>query len=125
MDANQRLDQIDQRLLQIEERLSRLEYVSRSLSAPASIGDSTEADAVTGETAGAPMLALAGKSIVILGGAFLLRAATESTTLPQPIGVALGLLYATVWIAAAAFAARAGRRPSPSKPDDVPSPLLK
>lgn len=110
MDANQRPDQIDQRLLQIEERLSRLENASRSLSASASIGDGSEADAGTGETAGVPMLALAGKSILILGGAFFLRAATESTTLPQHIGVALGLLYATVWIAAAAFAARAGRR---------------
>ncbi|MEO6487366.1 MAG: hypothetical protein ABIO78_05400, partial [Thermoanaerobaculia bacterium] len=110
MDPNQRLDRIDQHLLQIEERLSRIENASGPLSAPERTGDVTDADAGNGGTAGTPLLALAGKSILILGGAFLLRAATESTALPQQIGVAFGLLYATAWIAAAVFAARAGRR---------------
>jgi len=55
-------------------------------------------------------LALAGTSILIFGGAYLLRALTESRFLPQLAGVALGLAYALVWIFTADRAARAGRR---------------
>ena len=47
--------------------------------------------------------------MLILGGAFLLRAATE-TALNHQIGIALGLAYAIAWIVAAAFAAKKGRR---------------
>ena len=134
MDADQRLDGIDQRLQQIEERLSRLENapVTEAAIERESTVVSPESDAseVTGvvspepdasevarvvspepdATEVTPLLALAGKSILILGGAFLLRAATESTALPRQIGVVLGLLYAMAWIVAAALAARAGRR---------------
>ncbi len=109
MDSTERLEGIDQRLLRIEERLSQLESTSMSGSRPARIPDVTEKDSGA-DTADASLLALAGKSILILGGAFLLRAATESTALPPQIGIALGLLYAAVWIAAAAFAARSGQR---------------
>lgn len=108
MDADQRLDGIDQRLQRIEERLSRLERapLPEAVLARESAVVSPEPDAneVT------PLLALAGKSILILGGAFLLRAATESTALPRQIGIVIGLLYAMAWIVAAALAARAGRR---------------
>ena len=110
MDSDQRLEKIDQRLWHIEERLSRLENTSGSLPAPAHISDDTEADSRTVATADASLLALTGKSILILGGAFLLRAATESAALPPQIGIALGLLYAMAWVVAAAFAARSGRR---------------
>ena len=108
MDADQRLDGIDQRLQQIEERLSRLENAPVTEAAIARESAIVAPEPEAGENS--PILALAGKSILILGGAFLLRAATESTALPRQIGVVLGLLYATAWIVAAALAARAGRR---------------
>jgi hypothetical protein len=111
MEVDQRLDAVDQRLQLIEERLSRLENAPLPrAAAPQHHVDADSPESVGGE--GTPFLALAGKSILILGGAFLLRAATESTALPRQTGIALGLLYAVAWIVAAARAARAGRRPA-------------
>ncbi|MEO8033404.1 MAG: hypothetical protein ABI837_03155 [Acidobacteriota bacterium] len=114
MDVEQRLQGIDQRLQFIEERLSRLEQAPAPSSthsplpmmAPVSAESQSERD--DGPASG--LLALTGKAILVLGGAFLLRAATESTAVPLPVGIAAGLLYAAVWIIAAAMAARAGRR---------------
>jgi hypothetical protein len=42
-----------------------------------------------------------------MGGAFLLRALTDSKMLPTPIGIACGLLYGSFWLV---MADRAGRR---------------
>jgi hypothetical protein len=110
MDADQRLEGIDQRLQQIEARLSRLEGTPATEAAlePRSAAVQPQSDS----SEGTPFLALAGKAILILGGAFLLRAATETAALPPQTGIALGLLYAMAWIVAAYLAARAGRRPA-------------
>jgi hypothetical protein len=43
-------------------------------------------------------LALAGRTLLVLAGAFLLRALTDAGTLPTPLGVLLGFAYAGVWI---------------------------
>lgn len=48
------------------------------------------------------LVALAGRSLLVLGGAYFLRALTEAHVLPVAIGVLAGLLYAAAWIAAAA-----------------------
>src|SRR3954449_1241477 len=96
MDVAERLDAIDERLRVIEKRL-----------------DLTPALAPPPLRVSAPprenVLALTGRAVLILGGAFLLRAATETALNPR-IGIALGLAYAIVWIAAAAIAAKNGRR---------------
>ncbi len=47
------------------------------------------------------VLGLAGRTFLILGGAFLIRALTEGGTLPKELGVLLGILYATAWAVAA------------------------
>lgn len=52
-------------------------------------------------------LALVGRTLVVLGGAYLLRALTDSHALSAPVGVALGLLYGAPWLL---LAARAGAR---------------
>ncbi len=102
MDVEQRIDDLDLRLKQIELRLSQMNAAG---------ADTTVWPPPADEVA-APMvdLALIGKSLLILGGAFLLRAATDSTAVSKPAGVALGLLYAIAWIAVAIRAGRAGRR---------------
>src|SRR5207344_3452383 len=53
-----------------------------------------------------------GRSCLVLGGAFLIRAMTDSGTLPRSIGAALGLAYALLWIAMADRAAKRGRESS-------------
>jgi len=97
MDVADRLDAIEERLRTIEKHLAL---------GPAPEAPSLRVSAPPREN----ILSLTGRAILILGGAFLLRAATESTTLKPQIGIALGLVYAIAWIAAAAFAARKGMR---------------
>ena len=72
---------------------------------------------VVPETAdeGAPVanaLTLAGRSFLVLGGAFLLRAITEGGRLPVFVGALSGLAYALFWVGAAWRAGRSGARPS-------------
>ena len=97
MDVTQRLDAIDERLRVIEERLAIRE---------APPPEPLRVSAPPREN----VLSLTGRAVLILGGAFLLRAATESTTLPSQTGIALGLAYAIAWIVLAARAARNGQR---------------
>jgi hypothetical protein len=52
-------------------------------------------------------LAVLGRSLVILGGAYLLRAITASQVVSSTVGVGAGLLYGAPWLA---LAARAGAR---------------
>ena len=71
--------------------------------------------APTEPTAEAPrefMLAFVGRTLVVLGGGYLIRALTDARVLPPLGGVALGLLYAGFWIAAAERAAVSIQRAS-------------
>ncbi|HEX9049784.1 MAG TPA: hypothetical protein VF841_04560, partial [Anaeromyxobacter sp.] len=52
--------------------------------------------------------AFAGRTLLVLAGAFVLRALTDSGTLAAPLGVGLGLVYAGTWIALADRAGKAG-----------------
>jgi hypothetical protein len=58
--------------------------------------------------------ALVGRSLLVLAGGFVLRALTESGTVSPGTGIALGLVYAAVWVAAAARDAHRGRQLSAS-----------
>ena len=53
--------------------------------------------------------ALAGRCFFVLAGAFLVRALTDSGTLPRGAGVAMGLAYAMTWLVLADRTGRAGR----------------
>ena len=103
MDVAQRIEDLELRLKNVELRLSQMD---------AAASTDTTAWPTPAEEVAAPMvdLALIGKSLLILGGAFLLRAATDSAAVSKPAGVALGLLYAIAWIAVAIRGVRAGRR---------------
>jgi hypothetical protein len=57
----------------------------------------------------ASLFSLAGTSILILAGAYVLRALTESGVIPKLGGVFAGVAYAAFWILVADRAARAGR----------------
>jgi hypothetical protein len=103
MDVEQRIEELEVRLKHVEFRLSQMD---------AAAGTDTVSWPPPAEEVAAPMvdLALIGKSLLILGGAFLLRAATDSAAVSKPAGVALGLLYAIAWIAVAIRGVQAGRR---------------
>jgi len=59
-----------------------------------------------------PIVTLLGRTILALGGGYLLRAATDSGAVPLAAGTALGLFYAIVWLIAADRAARASQTAS-------------
>lgn len=107
----QDVGRIARRLEQLEIRLSRLESGAVETRAPedSEAGDgvaSTRSDQPSsGGVAGA--LALAGRTCLVLGGAFLVRGLTDAGAVPRPVGVTLGLAYALIWLL---YADREGRR---------------
>jgi hypothetical protein len=102
----------------LEERIAALENGERPRRLDdAEVGEDG-GDAVLGSQINAQLAAvlgtptLVGRSLLVLAGAFLLRALTERGTLAPGTGVALGMAYAVIWIVVAAFAARSGSRAS-------------
>ena len=101
-------------------RLAALE-AARPVAASAGVkrGRRAEAAEATGEgrrKAAEPALGLVsaalsfgGRTLLVLAGAFVLRAMTDSKAMPDWLGVALGLVYAAIWIGLADRAARAGQ----------------
>lgn len=55
------------------------------------------------------VLSFVGRTLLVLAGAFVLRALTDSGRLPAHVGAALGFLYAGAWIALADRAGRLGQ----------------
>ena len=126
---------MDERLKKLEEAVGTLEAAvirqdrriaileGVSAEAPVVAGEVVDADELIGPAQeplsdqwpisavrGTP--ALIGRSLLILAGAFLLRALTEAGTLATGTGVVFGLAYAASWIVAAALAGRKGARGS-------------
>ena len=62
----------------------------------------------------ARVVALVGRTLVILGGGYLFRALTDAALVPPLVGVVAGLLYGAWWLLAADRAAFAGDRLSAS-----------
>jgi len=56
------------------------------------------------------LIPLSGRTLVVLGGAFLLRAVTGGGLVPHVVGTALGIAYALVWLVFADRAAARGER---------------
>ena len=108
-----RVAELEQRLRAFEQRLAAIEDTSPfSARRPEPTRDASEAGlpapAAAFDLIG--VLSLAGRTFVILGGAYLLRALTESGSLAVTTGVALGFAYAMSWLVAADRTAASGRR---------------
>ncbi len=110
------VEELARSLRAVEERLALLE--ARGVPAPATPDErlwpqlaraagARERERPVAEGGGS--LALFGRTLIVLGGAFLFRALTESGALPAVLGVALGFLYALVWLVFADRAAARGR----------------
>ena len=102
---------VQERLQHIERRLAALEPGGRSQTVASQDGRSGEAAA---EPAGGrtsdlvTILSLAGRSLIVLGGAYLLRALTEAGALPPLAGSLLALAYALTWLFGAGRSAARG-----------------
>jgi len=112
--TSDRLSPIEARLALIEQAIAdirrRIDAVEADESQPtdtgqshavADVGDALAPPADAGRTDLSSLVALVGRTFVLLGGAYLLRALTESGRLPGRSGVVLGLAYAVVWLGAA------------------------
>ena len=105
-----RLDALEAQVARLEQRLARLE----GRAAPAGVPDGTATRAAqpappaahAAEWGPARLISLGGRTLIAIGGAYLLRALTEAGTLPLPLGVGAGFAYAAGFAAAAAHAGR-------------------
>ena len=102
----------------LEDRIATLEHVEPRISAPSPETGEDSPGATLAPEIQRPLAAvmgtpaLVGRSLLVLAGAFLLRALTEGGTFVSGVGVAAGVAYAAVWIFASANAATRGRRAS-------------
>jgi hypothetical protein len=119
---NTRLSQIDDRLRQLEDAIDRVAARLTALEGPRSERFDSGMPAVRPAMAVAsgpiaegrhlelPILTLVGRTFLVFGGAYLLRALTESGQLTPASGIVVGLTYASAWMGAADRAAV--RRPA-------------
>ena len=106
----EKLETLSSTVRRLESRLSSLETASPSLEKPPEPAEGPlPVPALPQQGDVLAVLTEVGRSCLILGGAFLIRALTDSGTLPRPLGVALGLAYAVFWILIADRAAARGR----------------
>ena len=99
---------LQQRIDALEHRVARAESTSPR---PAGTGDAFVPLAVPhfGAADGAIVIADIGRSLVALGGAYLLRAVTDANLVSHAAGVAAGLLYGLFWLGLADRAAQRSR----------------
>ena len=104
----------------LEARLAHLEGQTASAGEPGDEAGAAGPEPVAAGAAAAArgwrdpiaVLSLIGRLFIVLGGAYLLRAMTDTGVIPPAAGVALGLAYGLVWLAFADRAAGKGLRPS-------------
>jgi hypothetical protein len=107
------VERLERRLAVLETGAApeRGEPKEQLLTAAASVA-SEERSTLDAAATASRILSLVGRSLLVLAGAFLLRAVTDAGTVPTSVGIGLGFAYAAVWLAAARTAARSGRRRS-------------
>lgn len=89
-----RIADLETRLAVVEQRLDKLDGRAPTTS--------LEEEIATGPTIGGGFLSnastLIGRVLLIFGGAFLLRAITDTEVLPTALGIAIGATYALFWL---------------------------
>lgn len=113
-----RVVHLEQMLRQVEGRVAELEGVRGALASAIQSSAQPESEGAAEDTAGeaahewstfASWLSLTGRSCLVLGGAFLVRALTDASVVPRELGVALGVAYALSWIVMGDLAGARGR----------------
>ena len=114
-----RLEELQSAVLELAGQLRRLEARVTELEgrspAPAGLASTASEPAESALPAMAlpqGTIALVGRTLLVLAGAYVARALTDGRVVPAGVGVALGLAYAVFWQFRADRAARGGRRES-------------
>lgn len=105
-----RIERLADRLAEVERRLSALEGPAPARPAPTPEPQPASVPVARPEarSPGTEAIPLFGRTLVVLGGAFALRAITEAEILNQTTGAVLGIVYAVLWIVLADRAAGKG-----------------
>ena len=124
---DRRLEEMEARIEELAEQVSDLGARLSAFEAPGGAGGrqpalSRQVDVPPGPSALLPaapagvmgMVSLLGRTLVVLGGAYLLRAITDASMVPRAGGVAAGLAYAAWWLVRSDRSAAAGHRLSSS-----------
>ena len=94
---------IERDLRELHRRVAALEsLVGQAHGLPAELEPVPNVSGARPQAAHDELLPTIGRALLALAGAYLLRALVESEVLPTTAGVALGILYAVVWLIAAA-----------------------
>lgn len=116
--VSEKLKELERQLQELRHRVARLEALedgspALSQEAPESPDGVAAAHVSSREsvflTSG---IALAGRTLVVLGGAYLLRALTEHAVVPARAGVGAALVYAVFWLWRCERSAARGQRTS-------------
>jgi len=113
-----RLEELQSAVRELSGDLRRLEARVRQIEgreATPVVGAARDSEAATvpsGISMPQGTVALVGRTLLVLSGAYVARALTDARTVPAGVGVALGLAYAVFWQLRADREARAARRES-------------
>jgi hypothetical protein len=102
-----RVDELARQVSALERRISALDRGETAAEAPPSARPAPESDV-------GAVFALVGRTLLALGGAYLLRALTGGGTLAPVVGVSLAAAYAAAWVFLADRAGAAGKPTSAS-----------
>lgn len=108
------IDEVLHRLNDLDGRLRRVEAgLAAAAQSAAGTAPATRSDRLPGTRVTPHVIAsLTGRTSLVLGGGYLLRALTEAGFVPRPLGIVLGLAYAIVWLALADRAGAAQKHAS-------------
>ncbi|MGB8260127.1 MAG: hypothetical protein WCE75_07240, partial [Terracidiphilus sp.] len=95
------LEQLAERLAQLERRVAVLESAGAPAPAPVVLAAQIPDEGLSLAQAGGTFAVL-GKAMLGIAGAYVLRAVAESGVLPQLTMAALAIVYALLWLVAAA-----------------------
>lgn len=111
-----RIEELDRTVKSLEQRLAaverHLELGPSATAPPPEEAARAESATTTARLSVPEELGYVGRTLLVMGGGYLLRALTESRTLPTALGLFLGVVYGLTWIVLAWRAAGAGRRHS-------------
>lgn len=97
-----KVDELTRAVAAVESRLAAIEARPHAIVSPRSAVAAAGMRGLPGEDEESgevvTVLALAGRTCLVLGGAYLLRALTDGGTLPRPLGTAVGVVYAVSWL---------------------------
>lgn len=108
--AESRISEVEARLAALEQQLAARALPAQQVETPVLPAGAAPAAADLPSLEGLP--SFAGRSCLFLGGAYLLRFATERGMISMPVGLAIGILYALSALVAADRAGAAGQKAS-------------